>query len=246
MISSCPESFHNSSIARNCSFEVPIKDISFVVPVTNKKTRTTYANKYCAACHNQTDYQPWDLTVDFIEITSSFFENGFSGSAPVDQLFALEDEPSATESTEDERRGYVDDLWRNVRFQPAHESFVANYEGKNYVCTFDPKMPAGMAAFVRRCLPNLISECPDEGRKNELCQSYTEIVYDRVNSLSFRNKDCAECNSVPPEDASYCPQAEITTDPEHALVISSLNKAANGDYCANPILPRYFCPAKSN
>lgn len=250
MVTSCPESYHNFGIARNCSFELPIKDLSLVVPVTDKRTRTTYANKYCAECHNDTNYEPWDLTVDFVEITSSFFENDQnSESAQFDLLFTLEEEVTAAESAENstERRIHVEQVFPSVRYHSAQESFLATFDGKNFVCTFDSKMPADMAAFVRKCLSNLISECPDDEEKNELCQSYTEIVYDRHNSLSFRNKVCAECNSVPPQDASYCPQSEIATDrAADRFVISSRDKERNRNLCANPIVPRYFCPTKSN
>lgn len=251
MITSCPESYPNSSVAKNCSFELPIKDISFVVPVTNKRTHITYANKYCARCHNDSNYEPWDLDVDFVEITSSFFENENSEAVEFEQLLAIEDDLPASENAENltndtPKRIQIEDLWPNVRFLPAQESFLTTYKDKRFICTFDSKMPAEMVAFVRKCLPNLISECPDDDEKNELCQSYMEVVYDRYNSLAFRNQDCAECNSVPPEDASFCPQTEIPVDQSHGFVISGRNRTRNSKLCDNPILPRYYCPVKSN
>lgn len=75
MVSNCPSDFQNVNIKNFCEFNGK-RDI----PVSSIKTNIVYWNAYCALCHNEEFYLPWELNVSVQRCR-----------IPLDKLLALSD-----------------------------------------------------------------------------------------------------------------------------------------------------------
>ena len=64
MVASCPSSWQNSSISLKCMSNNHFTDPSTALPVFDPTENVTYANIYCAICHEKTkDLHHWSLKI---------------------------------------------------------------------------------------------------------------------------------------------------------------------------------------
>ncbi|XKL66694.1 hypothetical protein PGB90_010114 [Kerria lacca] len=132
----------------------------------------------------------------------------------------------------------VGEIVKNVEFDQNLKQFIAKYNGKDFICKFGSKMPANYNDYIRKCVPNMISDCPGNSEATSRCQSYTAVVYDKSNKQPYRNKDCASCNGVPLNVTTGCPSAVRT---EASSLFDVSNKDSGGMFCNDPVIAEKFC-----
>lgn len=227
-ISSCPASYADETVKRKCgkAFEpLDEDDTVILIPATNKNKRATYANAYCALCNGDTDFEPWNL--------------GAGCGEPVQSAKARAKREAAKPKVNFSKyNNKLDRILPTAHYNAAKKQFTATYEGKELLCEFSAKQPPHFAGYVRKCLPDLVTECAAEPEGSKKCHSHTAVVYDKSNKKPYRNRECALCNGVPADKLSGCP-AGVRTGA--SSLFSAGSKTAGSDACSNPEIAKKFC-----
>lgn len=188
-------------------------ETDLVAPVTDIKTRRTYANKYCARCDNIDDYVVWNVTYYC-----------FSGPPLLDNI-EINDEESQLQK-----------IPQLMKLNATDNSFYAEFNGSKYECRQLISQPSKLELVkLRKCRTTSVS-CPtaysDEGETIAKCHSYTSIVYDKNTPNSYRNKECAKCNGIPETNVTGCLSRQLKSKQSaFSGVFRAEDKAGGSDAC---------------
>lgn len=137
-------------------------------------------------------------------------------------------------------RKELDNILENVRYDSNTNRYVSQYNGKYFVCEFASRQPEDFDIYVRYCVPNMVSSCPQYYTDEETirkCSSETAIVYEKASKQSYKNKYCAICNNIPEISLTGCPLAERVAG---SSLFSTSDKGASPP-CDTPELKKKFC-----
>lgn len=121
----------------------------------------------------------------------------------------------------------------NANYDPYTGKYISYYENKHFVCKFGALLPDGAELFTRKCVPNLIHDCPEEYDKDTIsdqCSLYTQVVYNVKSNNAYRNRDCARCNGQKDDDVQGQPQTRggFSDDFSSDRGTGSVNAVATG------------------
>lgn len=78
LIAKCPRQYFNKDVIRKCEkslFPSDEEDFSIRIPASSRDSSVHYANRYCAACHNDSSAEWWDVNIACECSLSAFREN---------------------------------------------------------------------------------------------------------------------------------------------------------------------------
>ena len=170
MVAKCPKDFDDETVRMNCEndlAEVQDQDPLLNIPVTNKKSRLTYRNYFCAICNddfNEEHLRAWQPRIE----------------CP-DYLLKTP----------------IEEIKDNIIWNEEKSGWGFEMDGTNgkkwYQCVIDPYIPLDLEFFVRPCHP-WISNCTiDDPVLADFCSAYAGYV--AVNTQIYRNIHCALCNN---------------------------------------------------
>ncbi len=132
----------------------------------------------------------------------------------------------------------LNEILKTVKYDPVTKQFFGKYESNLLVCEFSSKLPASLKNNVRKCVPNLIAECPGNAEGTKACQGAMAVVSDKITKKVYRNKECALCNGASAENLTGCPGGVRTAS---STLFTTGTKSAGGDSCSDPKVAAKFC-----
>lgn len=154
------------------------------IPVTNPKSLKTYKSLFCGICNHENvkELVMWQVMLDCSSLTDNM------EICTKDKDFVLNNMLYIQEKG----------LW-GLWSWDSKTDWKFRHLAINYI------MPPKLEPFVKKCRPNLISDCPagwKDTRMNNLCKAYMGAVY--FDDIAFRNVHCALCNSVRNFTGMFC------------------------------------------
>lgn len=196
---SCPPSFKNLEIRRQCEKSSDVRDVRYpilVTPVTHTRSNVTYGNIYCAICNGDVS-PPKEL---------EFWDQGLKC-----MYNKTKDLPPKCQQ---------DCVQNNLKYNETEGVWQVVFNNLAYECELTASITDKAKSHVRSCVPT-INTCP-AGWKNEdirnRCESYTLVVYmppNKTNAIygndssvlnyneteiAYRNVHCAMCNNAPVQE----------------------------------------------
>ncbi|PSN54744.1 hypothetical protein C0J52_04858 [Blattella germanica] len=181
VIGSCPEAFANYNTRSLCENPNLQNDPLLAAPVTSTRTKLTYRNWYCAACHD-------DLAAESTQIWLAKFDCSCHDFLP----------PYFTESVS--KSDNVDRLRYNpdtkIWYLKALPLSGNNENGdSDCSCKLNYQAPTNISFQLRGCyrtINNCTGTWTDMEVKRE-CEAYTDVVC--AENYMYRNPHCTICNN---------------------------------------------------
>ncbi|KAL6972499.1 hypothetical protein U1Q18_042328 [Sarracenia purpurea var. burkii] len=212
-------------------------DVFTIIPISNIKTRETYGNRHCAACHNDADEKNWVQfplgvicgeapkgylkPIKYEAKTTTSYANPLPTAAP--SLLRQQFSPQFTnkEPTMKSRKkiaitvanGVIDFEKYSSKAPEICANAVYDRENKEFVSRYENKM------FICRWNEKCPDGYKDEAIKEE-CSIHTNVVYDKQTKKPYRNKDCARCHKKKEDSV-------VGTPPESRVDLSETVKKGN-------------------
>lgn len=153
-----PSSNHSAVIKENCeSVNTTLQSVDSLLstPVTNTKEKITYKNIFCALCHNENDFQFWNIGF-VVELCSDMKSNKPDSSIDVQNAFEINtmfksfpyDIPTSkfTGILENLTINNTDDnLW----------FWMSTFDNQSYKCSINAILPKNLIESVRFCQPSM-------------------------------------------------------------------------------------------
>lgn len=204
MKTSCPPSTNYTTVIReNCESpnETLLRvDVLLSTPVTNTKKRVTYRNLFCALCHDEDDFEFWNIGFTselFTNKGNNVIESSTSTSINISSsLFSTHD------NVFDESR--VQKILENLTINDTDDAFwfwTSSFDHLSYKCWMNATLPKPLTEYVRFCELNVEHSCiADRSHSTAKCIGSFSYVYFK-NSV-HKSPSCVACNST--NNTDFC------------------------------------------
>ena len=169
MVASCPSSWQNSSISLKCMSNNHFTDPSTALPVFDPTENVTYANIYCAICHEKTkDLHHWslkihknlqvDVSVQDVALSNALWEALPGGDIIANKCIVTPEEAFKGPDTKNKRlcREYANSIGNeeeeeNGNYKNPHCAMLSNENilvNSTVVCHRDGRLPSRMSSMI--------------------------------------------------------------------------------------------------
>ena len=168
MVASCPSSWENSSISLKCMSNNHFTDPSTALPVFDPTENVTYANIYCAICHERTkDLHHWslkiyknlrlDVSVQDVKLPNALWEALPGGDIIANKCIVTPEEAFKEPDTKNKRlcREYANGIGNeeeeNGNYKNPHCAMLSNENvlvNSTVVCHRDGRLPSRLSSMI--------------------------------------------------------------------------------------------------
>ena len=169
MVASCPSSWQNSSISLKCMSNNHFTDPSTALPVFDATENVTYANIYCAICHEKTkDLHHWslkihknlrvDVSVQDVALPNALWEALPGGDIIANKCIVTPEEAFKGPDTKNKRlcRKYANSIGNeeeeeNGNYKNPHCAMLSNENilvNSTVVCHRDGRLPSRLSSMI--------------------------------------------------------------------------------------------------